>query len=46
MFNLLNQCVVGGQEISTYATQINTLANKTYSDWIRSYGAYYGLSAE
>ena len=46
MFNLLNQCVVGGQEISTFATQINTLANKTYSDWIKSYGAYYGLSAE
>ena len=46
MFTLLNMCVVGGKDISAYASQINTLANKTYTDWIRQYGAYYGLSVE
>ena len=46
MFNLLNQCVIGTAEIATYASEINTLANKTYTDWIKQYGAYYGLSAE
>ena len=46
MFNLLNSCIVGGQDITSYASQINVLANKTYSDWIKQYGAYYGLSVE
>ncbi len=46
MFNLLNQCVIGSADIATYADQINTLANKTYTDWIKQYGAYYGLTAE
>ena len=41
MFELLNSCVVGGQEISTYAEQINTLANKTYSEWMEKNGGKY-----
>ena len=41
MFELLNSCIVGGQDISQYATQINTLANKTYSDWMTTNGGKY-----
>ena len=41
MFELLNSCIVGGQDISQYASQINTLANKTYSDWLATNGGKY-----
>ena len=41
MFELLNACVVGGLDIAQYATQINTLANKTYSDWMSKNGGKY-----
>ena len=44
MFQLLNACIVGGEEIANYtsgATNINTIANKTYSDWMRDYGEDY-----
>lgn len=41
MFQVLNACVVGGAEISTYAEGLNTLANGTYSSWMSLYGDQY-----
>ena len=41
MFELLNACVVGGLDIAQYATQLNTIANKTYSDWMNKNGGKY-----
>ena len=41
MFELLNACIVGGEEIANYAEDLNRLANKTYSDWMRDYGGNY-----
>ncbi|MBQ4254394.1 MAG: extracellular solute-binding protein [Bacilli bacterium] len=40
-FELLNACIVGGEDIAQYADQLNTLANKTYSDWMKLYGEAY-----
>lgn len=44
MFELLNACVVGGEDISKYVSgsvNINTIANKTHSDWMELYGSKY-----
>lgn len=41
MFELLNSCIVGGQDIAAYATELNRIANQTYSDWMNKNGAYY-----
>ena len=44
MFELLNACIVGGQDIASYtsgAVNINTIANKTYTDWMSKYGSKY-----
>ncbi len=41
MFDLLNSCIVGGQDIAAYADQLNTLANKQYSDWMNANGGKY-----
>ncbi|MCR5491257.1 MAG: ABC transporter substrate-binding protein [Bacilli bacterium] len=41
MFELLNACVVGGEDIANYATELNKLANKTYSSWMELYGGDY-----
>ena len=41
MFDLLNACIVGGQDIAVYAEQINVMANKTYSDWMKANGGKY-----
>ena len=44
MFELLNACIVGGKDIAAYtsgAVNINTIANKTYSDWMEDYGSQY-----
>ncbi len=44
MYDLLNACYCQGEEITNYtsgATNINTIANKTYSDWMARYGDLY-----
>ena len=44
MFDLLNACIVGGLNIADYTSgsvNINTIANKTYSDWMANYGGDY-----
>lgn len=44
MFELLNRCIVGGLDIASYtsgAININTIANKTYSDWMTLNGGNY-----
>ena len=38
---LLNLCIIGNMEIATYASELNTLANKTYSDWMAMHGGKY-----
>ena len=43
MFELLDACYKGQADITAYAAQLNTLANQTYTNWINSYGEYYGL---
>ena len=40
-FELLNACIVGGEDIAQYAESLNRLANKTYSDWMNNYGVDY-----
>ena len=41
VFDLLDNCYKGVTEISTYANDINTLANGSYSNWISLYGDQY-----
>lgn len=44
MFDLLNNCIIGGLEIANYtsgAINIDTIADKTYSDWMSLYGDQY-----
>ena len=44
MFELLNACVVGGHDITAYATgenSIDAIADKTYTDWMNRYGSQY-----
>ena len=43
MFELLDACYKGQADITAYASQLNTLANQTYTNWINNYGEYYGL---
>lgn len=41
VFDLLDNCVVGGLKINDYADTLNTLANKTYSDWMTKNASKY-----
>ena len=41
MFELLNSCIVGGQDIAVYASGINEIANNTYTQWMNLYGGQY-----
>jgi len=41
VFDLLDNCVVGGLNIEDYADTLNTLANKTYTDWMTKNSSKY-----
>ena len=41
VFDVLNNCIIGGLDIATYADQLNTLVNSTYSNWMSLYGGQY-----
>ena len=43
MFELLDACYKGQANIAAYASQLNTLANAAYTNWINNYGEFYGL---
>ena len=44
MFEYLDGCYKGQADITAHATELNTLANQSYTNWITNYGSYYGLN--